>query len=182
VIPVPRLEQDLKALLALTDLLVPPERAVKSKHLLQVCNGFGDASGEGFGSIILLDGVVEWESGSWKEFYKTESSNRREFENLVQWLETFSQAHLGAAIEVFMCNDNYGTECGYFRGTSSSPILFYLVLRLRKLELHAGWKNRAIHIAGTWIICQGTDGLSRGDMLNGFMVGAHMLTCPHSFL
>jgi hypothetical protein len=71
VMPVPRLEQDLKALLALTDPLVPPERSVISKHLLQVCYGFGDASGEGFGSIILLDGTVEWESGSWKEFNKT---------------------------------------------------------------------------------------------------------------
>jgi hypothetical protein len=80
VMPVPRLEQDLKVLLALTNPLVPPERAVRSKHLLQVCYGFGDASGEGFGSIILLDGTVEWESVSWKEFYKTESSNRREFE------------------------------------------------------------------------------------------------------
>jgi hypothetical protein len=109
VIPVPRLEQELKALLALTDTLVPPERAVRSKHLLQVCYGFGDASGEGFGGIILFDGVVEWESGSWKEFYKTESSNSREFENLVQRLETFAQAHLGAAIEVFMFTDNYIT-------------------------------------------------------------------------
>jgi hypothetical protein len=68
VIPVPRLEQDLRALLALTKPLVPPKRAVRSKHLLQVCYGFGGASGEGFGSITLLDGAVEWELGSWKEF------------------------------------------------------------------------------------------------------------------
>jgi hypothetical protein len=87
VIPVPRLEKDLKALLALTDPLVPPEPSVRSNHLLQVCYGFGDARGEGFGSIILLDGTVGWESGSWKEFYKTESSNGQEFENLVQRLE-----------------------------------------------------------------------------------------------
>jgi hypothetical protein len=66
VIPVPHLEQDLKALMTLPDPLVPPERAVRSKHLLQVCYGFGDASGEGFSRIILLDGAVEWESGSWK--------------------------------------------------------------------------------------------------------------------
>jgi hypothetical protein len=66
VMHVPRLEQDLKALLTLTDPLVPPKRAIRSKHLLQVCYGFGDASGEGFGSIILLDGTVEWQSGSWK--------------------------------------------------------------------------------------------------------------------
>jgi hypothetical protein len=74
--PLSLLEQDLKALLALTDPLVPPGRSVRSKHLLQVCYGFGDSRGEGFGSIILLDGTVEWESGSWKEFYKIESSNR----------------------------------------------------------------------------------------------------------
>jgi hypothetical protein len=77
VIPVPHLEQDLMALLALTKPLVPPERAVRSKHLLQVCYAFGDASGECVGSIILIDGVVEWESGLWKEFYKTEYSNQR---------------------------------------------------------------------------------------------------------
>jgi hypothetical protein len=138
VMPVPRLEQYLKALLALTDPLVPPERSVRSKRLLQVCYGFGDASGEGFGSIILLDGTVEWESGLWKEFYKTEFSNRQEFENLVQRLESFAESHRGAAIEVFMFTDNYVTECAYFRGTSSSSILFGLVLRLRKLELHSG--------------------------------------------
>jgi hypothetical protein len=69
VIPVTRLKQDvqaLEALIALTDNLVPSERAVRSKHLLQVCYGFGDASGEVFVSIILLDGAVEWDSGSWK--------------------------------------------------------------------------------------------------------------------
>jgi hypothetical protein len=76
VIPVPRLEQNLRALLVLTDPLAPPERAMRSKHLLQVFYGYGDASGEGFGSIVLLDGAIEWESGSWKEFYKTEYSNR----------------------------------------------------------------------------------------------------------
>jgi hypothetical protein len=90
------------------------------------------------GSILLLDGTVEWESGSWKEFYKTESSNRREFENLVQRLESFAKSHCGAAIEVFMFNNNYVTEYSYFKGTSSSPILFGLVLQLRKLELHSG--------------------------------------------
>jgi hypothetical protein len=75
-----------------------------------------------------------------------------------------------------MFTDNYVTECAYFKGTSSSPILFGLVLRLRKLELHSGWKIHVIHIAGTRMISQGTDGLSRGDMLTGVMGGADMLT------
>jgi hypothetical protein len=78
----------------------------------------------------------------------------------VQRLETFDQSHLGAAIEVFMFTDNYVMKCAYFRGTSSSPILFDLLLRLRKLELHAGLKIHVIHIAGTRMISQGMDGLS----------------------
>jgi hypothetical protein len=34
--------------------------------------------------------------------------------------------------------------------------------------MHAGQK---LHVAGIWIICQGADGLSRGDMLSGAMGG-----------
>jgi hypothetical protein len=48
-----------------------------------------------------------------------------------------------------MFTDNYVTECAHFKGTSSSPILFGLIIRLRKLELHSGWKIHVIHIAGT---------------------------------
>jgi hypothetical protein len=53
--------------------------------------------------------------------------------------------------------------------------LFELVLRLRLLEMHAGWKLHVIHIAGTRMIRQGADGLSRGDMLTGVMGGESML-------
>jgi hypothetical protein len=48
VIPVPRLEQDLRALLVLIDPLVSPDQAVRSKHLFKLCYGFGDASGDFF--------------------------------------------------------------------------------------------------------------------------------------
>jgi hypothetical protein len=147
VITVPRLEQDMKALLELTEALVPHAQSVRSKHILQVCYGFGDASGEGFGRNILLDGVVEWESGSWKEFYQTESSNRREFENLVLRLEAFAADHPDASIEVFMFTDNFVTECAYFKGILSNPVLFELVICLRKLELPSAWKFHVIHIA-----------------------------------
>jgi hypothetical protein len=59
-------------------------------------------------------------------------------QNLTTGESLNAQAHLGADIEVFMLTGNYGTECAYFRGTSSGPILFDLLFRLRKLELHAG--------------------------------------------
>jgi hypothetical protein len=54
--------------------------------------------------------------------------------------------------------------------------MFGLVLQLRKLELHSGWKIHVIHIARTQMISQGTYALSRGDMLTGVMGGSDMLT------
>jgi hypothetical protein len=75
-----------------------------------------------------------------------------------------------------MFTDNYVMECSYFKGTFSSPIMFELVIRLRKLELNAGWKIRVIHIAWIRMICQQIDGLYRGDMLTGVTRGADMLT------
>jgi hypothetical protein len=94
----------------------------------------------------------------------------------VQRLETFADAYLGAVIEGFMSTDNYVTECVYFRGNSSSLIMFNLVLRLLKLELHDGWKIHVIHITGTLMICQGTDGLSQRYRMTGVMGGSGMLT------
>jgi hypothetical protein len=56
-----------------------------------------------------------------------------------------------------------------FKGNSRSESLFELVLRLWLLEMHAGWKLHVVHISGTCMIRQGSDGLSRGDMLSGVM-------------
>jgi hypothetical protein len=60
--------------------------------------------------------------------------------------------------------------------------MFNLVLRLLTLELHDGWKIHAIHITGTLMIYQGTDGLSQRYKMTGVMGGAEMLTLIHSAL
>ena len=76
-----------------------------------------------------------------------------------------------------MFTDNLVTERAFFNGTCSrSRLLFELVLRLRLLEMHSGWKLHAIHIAGTRMTCQGSDALSRGDLLAGVMGGKEMLS------
>jgi hypothetical protein len=75
-------------------------------------------------------------------------------------LEGYAIDHAESDVEVFA--DNFVTEFAYFRGTSASPILFDLVLRLRKLELLYGLKIHMVHIAGTRMIVQGTAGLSWG--------------------
>jgi hypothetical protein len=81
-----------------------------------------------------------------------------------------------------MFTDNFVTECACFRGTPTSLILFGLVLRLRILEMRMGWKIHVIHVAGTRMIEQGTDGLYRGDMMTGVMGGSDMLSFVPSAL
>ena len=65
-----------------------------------------------------------------------------------------------------MFTDNLVAEGAFNKGTSSSWKLFELVLRLRLLEINAGFKIHIIHIA---------DGLSRGDCNEGVMKGVSML-------
>ena len=77
--------------------------------------------------------------------------------------------------ELFMFTDNFVMERAYFRGTSKSKRLFDLVLKLHKLEMSGELHIHLIWVAGTRMIAQGTDGISRGDLSNGVMGGKSML-------
>jgi len=58
-------------------------------------------------------------------------------------------------------------EAAYFKGTLSSKLLFDLVLRLYKLQMHNSLLLHLMHIAGPWMIAQGKDRLSWGVMSAG---------------
>ena len=78
--------------------------------------------------------------------------------------------------EVFLFTDNLTVESAFYNGTSSSPLLFDLVLKLRKLELNYSAKIHLIHVAGPRMVAQGTDVLSRGNLLEGTLAGRDMLS------
>jgi hypothetical protein len=78
--------------------------------------------------------------------------------------------------ELFLFTDNFVTEWAYFRGSSKSKGLFNLILRLRALEMYGDLIIHLVWIAGMQMIEQGTDGISRGDLVTGVMSGTHMLT------
>ena len=78
--------------------------------------------------------------------------------------------------EVFIFTNNLVAESIASKGSLSSPLLFELVVRLYKLEMQFLCKIQVVHMAGTCMIQQGTDGLSRGDMFEGIMKGALMLS------
>ena len=77
--------------------------------------------------------------------------------------------------ELWLFTDNSTAESCFFRGSSKSKLLHELVVRLKKVEMETGMTLRVVHVAGTRMMSQGTDGLSRGVFLEGVMAGKDML-------
>ena len=78
--------------------------------------------------------------------------------------------------EFFLFTDNTTAEGCFSRGTSKSKLLHSLVLSLQVLELEYGMTLHVIHISGKRMIAQGTDGCSRGSLMEGVMAGEDMLS------
>ena len=176
VTPVKRLINDVKALKELTKMDKPPVVIKQSNKIFVVKYGFGDASGGGFGSTIQDKSGLKIMSGTWNESGSKKSSNFRELSNFVIRLE--AEAAIGSLFgsEMFFFTDNDTAQNAYHNGTSSSKLLFELVVRLKKLELQHGLRLHLIHVAGTRMIEQGTDGISRGNLMEGVMTGQKMLS------
>ena len=172
---VPRLRDDLNALRALFSGEVPQQRLVRGKALTFVLYGFGDASGGGFGSSWETAQGVRYRYGTWGRDEEDASSNFRELKNLVETLEVMAQEGNLAGHEIFMFTDNSTAEAAFYNGSSSSKLLYDLVLQLRKLEMREKCKIWLTHVAGTRMIAQGSDGLSRSNLTEGVMKGSSML-------
>jgi hypothetical protein len=78
--------------------------------------------------------------------------------------------------ELFIFTDNFVTESVFNKGAATSPYLHGLVERLKMLQLYGGLFIHMIWIAGTRMIEQGTDGLSRGDFNSGVLIGKDFLS------
>lgn len=169
-----KVERFLPDLTALKDFFIhekPPRRLMRAKKVAIVRYGFGDASGGGFGATWdSLDGV-SYRFGIWGSDNSDKSSNFRELNNLVETLELAGDAGDLTGVEIFVMTDNSTAERAYFKGSSTSKLLHQLVHRLRSLELTRGCAIHLIHVAGTRMISQGTDGLSRGNIGEGVMKG-----------
>jgi hypothetical protein len=103
------------------------------------------------------------------------SSNYKELRNLVMAIQRLEESGKLDGAELFMFTDNSTAESAFFKGTSTSKALFELVLELRQIEMRTGSRLHIIHVPGTRMIDQGTDGLSRGDMNAGVMAGDDLM-------
>jgi len=175
---VPRLHSDLEVLYDFFSKEKAPWRFVRGKEICVVHYGFGDASGSGFGSTFQTEEGILYRFGTWDADTGGESSNFRELSNLVSSIEERVEQQKSAlrGMEVFLFTDNSVAEGAFYKGTSSSKKLFNLVRRLRHLEMFGGCAIHIVHIAGSRMISQGTDGLSRGDVNEGVMQGRQMLS------
>jgi hypothetical protein len=175
---VDRFGSDLGAMEELTEPDQPPRQPLRARKSGSAFYLMGDASGDGFGSGLFVDGTLEFESGDWANLERERTSNWREAENLVQRVERAVDEGKLKDVELFLFTDNIVFEGTYYKGTSSSKKLFDLTLRLRKAQTLGKLILHVIHIAGTRMKEAGIDGMSRGDMLEGMMAGID----PLSFL
>jgi hypothetical protein len=81
-----------------------------------------------------------------------------------------------ADTEMFLSTDNSTAESAFYKGSSSSKKLHGLILRLHQLALDFSIILHVIHLAGTRMIAQGTNGCSRGVLMEGVMAGQSMLS------
>ena len=179
---VPRLQSDLLALKKLYSCKTPTLRLVRGDRMSSVKIAFGDASGKGFGSSWETGGEetdealgkVAYRFGTWDEATAAESSNYRELRNLVETMQVMATNDELSGVEHFVFTDNSTAESVFAKGSSSSRALFELILQVRELEMTAGCKVHMVHVAGTRMIKQGSDGLSRGNLTEGVMQGSSM--------
>jgi hypothetical protein len=157
-----RLRWDLEALTVLFDAPSVAIWVIRPSSMITVKYGFGDASGSGFGSSITGESGSAYRIGVWGHDADGESSNYREFRNLVETIELEAPDGNLSETEMFLFTDNTTAESVFYRGASSNRKLFNLVLRLRlcRVKMTCGMILHVIHCAGTRMISQGTDGLS----------------------
>jgi hypothetical protein len=103
------------------------------------------------------------------------TSNFRELENLVLTLEHGVSDGTLLDSEVKILTDNNTSKAVFWKGHSPNPFLNQLALGLWQLEMAGRTRIQMVHIPGTRMIAQGTDGLTRGDFTEGVMAGQSML-------
>ncbi len=130
--------------------------------MVTVVYGFGDASGMGLGATFTFGSGLNYRIGNWGSKEDPESLNWKEFTNVVEALEEEGEESNLNHAKVFMFTNNSTVESCVARGSSSLPKLLRLVVCLQVLLMRVGIKINVFHIAGTRLIAEGIDGVSRG--------------------
>lgn len=133
---------------------------------------WGDGSGTGAGGTFNLvstahishETTLEVWKGVWASKVISCSSNWKEMRTLLRTLEheLLSKGERVQGRRLLYFTDNMVTYDVFRKGSSKSLPLWTLLLRIKILELKLQCVLQVIHVPGTTMISQGTDGLSRG--------------------
>jgi hypothetical protein len=147
----------------------------QSIHLLLY--GFADASRGGLGSILTVPGIgIRCRVGVWGKDEESNSSNYKEFENVVLTIEEEARSGLLRGASLYLFTDNSTVEGALFKGNTPSRKLFHLIVRFQKVQMACDAEVIVSHVSGKRMIAQGTDGVSRGLLNEGVTTGLDMLS------
>lgn len=174
--PVQQLVDDLRALHEFFKQEKAPVIQDRCSDITVVRYGFGDASGRGFGSTIQTREGLKYRIGVWGSDDEEESSNYKELENVVSTIEEEGlTGNLNQSV-MFFFTDNSTVEAALSKGNSTSRKLFDLVVRFRKLQFAHGNQVVVSHVSGKRMVAQGTDGVSRGNLMEGVGGGLDLMS------
>ncbi len=131
--------------------------------------GFGDAAGTGFDSSMQTTAGLPYRIGVWLGREGNETSNFREFRNVVEALEDEGESGRLKDCRAFFCTNNLTVESAIYKGSSGSEKLHALVVWYHCLESKYGITVTTSHISGKRMIAKGADGLSQGLLSEGVM-------------
>jgi hypothetical protein len=98
--------------------------------------------------------------------------------NLVETIEEGLASGKLVGKELLIFTNNAMAEGAFYKGNTGSNALFNLVLQLRTMDMRGSFWLHVIHVAGSGMIQQGTDGLSWGDYSSGVVEAWGLM---HSF-
>jgi hypothetical protein len=145
-------------------LLADASRPCKAPNSGTLIPTFGDGSGMGTGGTIQYpDEPMKMWTGAWSPRVWHFSSNWKELRTLLATLQHAEKDNkpIGGST-LFYFTDNLVTYYIVSSGSSCSPELHRLIVAIKTLEQKLDIVLEAVHVPGTSIITQGTDGLSRG--------------------
>jgi hypothetical protein len=138
-------------------------RATKSGTLVP---SFGDGSGTGTGGTVQYREAEPFDMwmGVWSPRVYSFTSNWKEMRTLLATLERAKAQRRQdiSGVTVFYFTDNTTTCFAVTSGSSTAPSLHDMVEKIKQLELELDIILEVVHLPGTTIITEGTDGLSRG--------------------
>jgi hypothetical protein len=150
-------------------LTLNPGTPSRSGTAASLVGTWGDGSGTGTGGTIETKDVPTLETwmGTWNPRVHHFSSNWKELRTLLWTMERLiAQGRDLKGVTLFYFTDNMTTYYIVQNGSSKSIELHKLIRKIKLYEVLLGCRIEVIHVPGTLMIEEGTDGLSRGLWLS----------------